>query len=163
MTLLAPTPRSSARSEGAEYDRSAYRDRPHYPREPHINGPLHPDLATPISECSPRLPRLNNWPDGRESRSKWRGSCTQLVIRGRCRALRPCPAMLPQPRNQGRSLFAVTLLLEQIRATIARDGRLALFEGRWCRLGQRLRSLHCNGTARTSRRAKANSIFFVQP
>jgi len=92
--------------------------------EPHINGPMTPDLAHPISKFKERLPEL-------KSPVKFSvaliGSCTNSSYEDIDR----CASLAEQAHKAGLKVavpFNVTPGSEQIRATISRDGQLGTLE-----------------------------------
>ena len=88
--------------------------------EPHVNGPLTPDLARPVSELAEDA-RKNNYPD--EIRVALIGSCTNSSYEDIERAT----SVAKQALKHGlrvKSKFTITPGSEQIRATIERDGQL---------------------------------------
>lgn len=92
--------------------------------EPHVNGPFTPDRAHPISEFAQAV-RDNDWPD--ELRVALIGSCTNSSYEDIDRVA----AIARQARENGlkaQSGFTITPGSEQVRATIERDGQLALLE-----------------------------------
>jgi aconitate hydratase len=93
--------------------------------EPHINGPFTPDRAFPISEFADAV-RENGWPE--ELRVALIGSCTNSSYEDIDRVA----SIARQAKANGlkaRSEFTITPGSEQVRATIERDGQLALLEG----------------------------------
>jgi aconitate hydratase len=93
--------------------------------EPHINGPFTPDRAFPISEFADAV-RENGWPE--ELRVALIGSCTNSSYEDIDRVA----SVARQAKANGlkvRSEFTITPGSEQVRATIERDGQLALLEG----------------------------------
>jgi len=92
--------------------------------EPHVNGPFTPDRAHPISEFAQAV-KDNDWPD--ELRVALIGSCTNSSYEDIDRVA----AIARQAREKGlttKSGFTITPGSEQVRATIERDGQLALLE-----------------------------------
>ena len=92
--------------------------------EPHINGPFTPDRAHPISEFAKAVAE-NNWPD--ELRVALIGSCTNSSYEDIDRVA----AIATQAKEKhltAKSDFTITPGSEQVRATIERDGQLALLE-----------------------------------
>ncbi|MDZ7309471.1 MAG: aconitate hydratase, partial [candidate division KSB1 bacterium] len=90
--------------------------------EPHVNGPLTPDLARPVSQMAVAV-KENNYPD--EIKVALIGSCTNSSYEDIERAA----SIARQALNKGlkvKSKFTITPGSEQIRATIARDGQLQL-------------------------------------
>ncbi|KND03367.1 aconitate hydratase, mitochondrial [Spizellomyces punctatus DAOM BR117] len=108
--------------EGAKYDQVIEIDL--NTLEPHINGPFTPDLATPISKFAAAVEK-NNWPA--EMKVGLIGSCTNSSYEDMDRAA----SLAKQALDAGvkaKSQFVVTPGSEQIRATIARDGQMEIFE-----------------------------------
>ncbi|KAK9320399.1 aconitase family-domain-containing protein [Lipomyces orientalis] len=108
--------------EGAEYDQLIEIDL--NTLEPHVNGPFTPDLATPISKMK-EVAVENGWPT--DVKVALIGSCTNSSYEDMSRAA----SIAQDALNHGmkaKSLFTVTPGSEQIRATIARDGQLKVFE-----------------------------------
>ncbi|TPX57236.1 3-isopropylmalate dehydratase [Spizellomyces sp. 'palustris'] len=108
--------------EGAKYDQVIEIDL--NTLEPHINGPFTPDLATPISKFAAAVEK-NNWPA--EMKVGLIGSCTNSSYEDMDRAA----SLAKQALDAGvkaKSQFIVTPGSEQIRATIARDGQMEIFE-----------------------------------
>ncbi|MFA6234794.1 MAG: aconitase family protein, partial [Bacteroidota bacterium] len=92
--------------------------------EPHVNGPFTPDRAHPISEFAKAV-RDNNWPE--ELRVALIGSCTNSSYEDIDRVA----AIARQAKAKSlrtKSEFTITPGSEQVRATIERDGQLALLE-----------------------------------
>ncbi len=92
--------------------------------EPHVNGPFTPDRAHPISEFAAAV-RENGWPE--ELRVALIGSCTNSSYEDIDRVA----AVARQAQAKGlraKSEFTITPGSEQVRATIERDGQLALLE-----------------------------------
>lgn len=92
--------------------------------EPHVNGPFTPDRAHPISEFAKAV-RENGWPE--QLRVALIGSCTNSSYEDIDRVA----AIARQARAKGlrvNSEFTITPGSEQVRATIERDGQLALLE-----------------------------------
>jgi len=91
--------------------------------EPHINGPFTPDLATPLSKFAETATK-NGWP--KELKVGLIGSCTNSSYEDMSRAA----SIAQQALDHGlraKSKFTITPGSEQIRATIARDGQLNVF------------------------------------
>lgn len=91
--------------------------------EPHINGPFTPDLATPLSKFKDAVEK-NNWPA--ELKVGLIGSCTNSSYEDMSRSA----SLAQQALDAGvkaKSQFTVTPGSEQIRATIARDGQMEVF------------------------------------
>ncbi|KAI5863588.1 aconitase family-domain-containing protein [Durotheca rogersii] len=108
--------------EGAEYDQFIEINLSEL--EPHINGPFTPDLATPISKFSEAV-KANSWPE--ELKVGLIGSCTNSSYEDMSRAASIARDAL-QHGLKAKSAFFVTPGSEQIRATIFKDGQLAVFE-----------------------------------
>ncbi|ODV95977.1 hypothetical protein PACTADRAFT_67012 [Pachysolen tannophilus NRRL Y-2460] len=92
--------------------------------EPHINGPFTPDLATPVSKMKD-VAIANDWPV--DVRVGLIGSCTNSSYEDMTRAA----SIIEDAASHGvkaKTLFTVSPGSEQIRATIARDGQLHIFE-----------------------------------
>ena len=92
--------------------------------EPHINGPLTPDLATPLSEFKNAVEK-NGWPE--ELKVGLIGSCTNSSYEDMCRVT----SLIKQALDNGvpaKSKFIITPGSEQIRATIAKDGQMELMK-----------------------------------
>ncbi|MBR9974101.1 MAG: aconitate hydratase [Bacteroidetes bacterium] len=92
--------------------------------EPHVNGPFTPDRAFPISQFAAAV-RENGWPE--ELRVALIGSCTNSSYEDIDRVA----AIARQAQAKGlraKSEFTITPGSEQVRATIERDGQLALLE-----------------------------------
>jgi len=92
--------------------------------EPHVNGPFTPDRAFPISEFGKAV-KENGWPE--ELRVALIGSCTNSSYEDIDRVA----ALAKQAKALGlktKSEFTITPGSEQVRATIERDGQLALLE-----------------------------------
>lgn len=92
--------------------------------EPHINGPFTPDLAWPISKFKDAV-KENGYPE--ELQVALIGSCTNSSYEDMERSA----SVAKQALDKGlkvRSEFTITPGSEQIRATIARDGQLKIFE-----------------------------------
>ena len=92
--------------------------------EPHINGPFTPDLATPLSKFRQAVEK-NGWPT--EMKAGLIGSCTNSSYEDMTRAASIAQNALDHG-VKAKSLFYVTPGSEQIRATIARDGQIEVFE-----------------------------------
>ncbi|MCB2203371.1 aconitate hydratase [bacterium] len=92
--------------------------------EPHVNGPFTPDRAHPISEFAKAVEE-NNWPE--ELRVALIGSCTNSSYEDIDRVA--AIARQAKEKNlKAKSEFTITPGSEQVRATIERDGQLALLE-----------------------------------
>ncbi|MDT8322676.1 MAG: aconitate hydratase [Bacteroidota bacterium] len=92
--------------------------------EPHVNGPFTPDRAHTISEFAAAV-KENGWP--KELRVALIGSCTNSSYEDIDRVA----AIARQAKEKGlkvKSEFTITPGSEQVRATIERDGQLALLE-----------------------------------
>lgn len=92
--------------------------------EPHVNGPFTPDLATPLAKFKDAV-IANGWPQ--ELSVGLIGSCTNSSYEDMSRAA----SVAQQALDHGlkaKSIFSVTPGSEQVRATIERDGQLAVFE-----------------------------------
>ncbi|GJE91605.1 aconitate hydratase [Phanerochaete sordida] len=108
--------------EGADYDRVIEINLDEL--EPHINGPFTPDLATPLSKFKDAV-KENGWPQ--DLKVALIGSCTNSSYEDMSRAA----AIARQAADHGlstKSKFTITPGSEQVRATIARDGQMAVFE-----------------------------------
>ena len=92
--------------------------------EPHINGPFTPDLATPLSKFKEAVEK-NNWPA--ELKVGLIGSCTNSSYEDMSRAASIAKEALDHGLT-AKSKFTVTPGSEQVRATIARDGQIGVFE-----------------------------------
>ncbi|ODQ80385.1 hypothetical protein BABINDRAFT_171301 [Babjeviella inositovora NRRL Y-12698] len=93
--------------------------------EPHVNGPFTPDLSTPISQFG-AVSKAENWPQ--TVSAGLIGSCTNSSYQDMSRAAH----LMQQAADAGlrpKIPFFVTPGSEQIRATIARDGLIDVFEG----------------------------------
>ncbi|RKO88343.1 aconitase family-domain-containing protein [Blyttiomyces helicus] len=91
--------------------------------EPHINGPFTPDLCTPISKFAETVEK-NGWPA--EMKVGLIGSCTNSSYEDMSRAA----SLAKQAYDAGvkpKAAFTITPGSEQIRATIARDGQMDIF------------------------------------
>ena len=92
--------------------------------EPHVNGPFTPDRAFPISEFAKAV-KDNNWPA--ELKVALIGSCTNSSYEDIDRVAN----IAKQAAAKGlkvKSEFTITPGSEQVRATIERDGQLAILE-----------------------------------
>lgn len=107
---------------GAEYDQHIELNLSEL--EPHINGPFTPDLATPISKFKEAVD-TNKWPE--ELKVGLIGSCTNSSYEDMTRSASIAQDALDHG-IKSKSVFTVTPGSEQIRATIERDGQLAVFE-----------------------------------
>jgi aconitate hydratase len=108
--------------EGAKYDEIVEINLSEL--EPHVNGPFTPDLATPLSKFAEAV-KKNGWPD--ELKVGLIGSCTNSSYEDMSRSA----SIIRNAADQGlklKSKYVVTPGSEQIRATIARDGQLDVFE-----------------------------------
>ncbi|GBF99166.1 aconitate hydratase [Raphidocelis subcapitata] len=108
--------------EGAEYDQVIEIDLTTL--EPHVNGPFTPDLAHPLSKFAEAL-RKNGWPT--ELKAGLIGSCTNSSYEDMQRAASVARQALAAG-IKSKVPFAISPGSEQIRATIARDGLLEVFE-----------------------------------
>ncbi|KAG6884662.1 hypothetical protein C0993_009186 [Termitomyces sp. T159_Od127] len=111
-----------AADQGAEYDRFLEINLSEL--EPHINGPFTPDLATPISKFAAEV-KKNGWPE--ELKVGLIGSCTNSSYEDMSRSA----SIAREAASHGlktKSKFTITPGSEQIRATIARDGQIGVFE-----------------------------------
>jgi aconitate hydratase len=91
--------------------------------EPHLNGPLTPDLATPISKMK-EVAAANGWPMKIEVGLI--GSCTNSSYEDISRSI----SIVKQMKEKGLKLhseFTITPGSEQVRYTIERDGFLDLY------------------------------------
>lgn len=93
--------------------------------EPHINGPFTPDLATPISEFAKKV-KANGYPQKLEVGLI--GSCTNSSYEDITRAASIIKQALTHNVTIGSELL-INPGSEKIRATIARDGLLDVFDG----------------------------------
>lgn len=108
--------------EGCAYDRVVELDLSTL--QPHINGPFTPDLATPVSDMR-TVAEERGWPT--KIKVALIGSCTNSSYEDMTRAA----SLVSQATARGlklRSEFTVTPGSEQIRATMERDGLIAVFE-----------------------------------
>jgi len=92
--------------------------------EPHINGPFTPDLAWPLSQFAQAV-REKGYPE--ELKVGLIGSCTNSSYEDMARSAHVAQQALDHGVKT-KAEFTVTPGSEQIRATIARDGQLAIFE-----------------------------------
>jgi aconitate hydratase len=109
--------------EGAKYDQIIEINLSEL--EPHINGPFTPDLAHPLSKFAEEV-KKNNWP--KELKVGLIGSCTNSSYEDMARSA----SIAKQALDHGvkaKGKFVVTPGSEQIRATIARDGIMGIFQG----------------------------------
>lgn len=93
--------------------------------EPHINGPMTPDLSTPLSKFKDTV-KANNWPE--TFGAGLIGSCTNSSYQDMTRA----ESLVKQAAAAGlepKADFFVTPGSEQIRATLDRDSTLDTFSG----------------------------------
>ncbi|MDZ7290844.1 MAG: aconitate hydratase [candidate division KSB1 bacterium] len=88
--------------------------------EPHVNGPMTPDLARPVSQLAEEV-KKNDYPD--EIKVALIGSCTNSSYEDIERAASVAKQALAKGLK-ARSKFTITPGSEQIRATIERDGQL---------------------------------------
>eukprot|EP00499_Haloplacidia_sp_CaronLabIsolate_P008794 CAMPEP_0196780226 /NCGR_PEP_ID=MMETSP1104-20130614/7293_1 /TAXON_ID=33652 /ORGANISM="Cafeteria sp., Strain Caron Lab Isolate" /LENGTH=779 /DNA_ID=CAMNT_0042150423 /DNA_START=36 /DNA_END=2375 /DNA_ORIENTATION=+ len=108
--------------EGCEYDQLIHINLDEL--EPMLNGPFTPDLMNKIDEVGDNA-RKNGWPV--EVSAGLIGSCTNSSYEDMTRSA----ALAKQALDAGlkfRAPFYVTPGSEQVRATIARDGLIELFE-----------------------------------
>lgn len=92
--------------------------------EPHINGPFTPDLCTPVSDIR-QVAQKNGWPE--KVKVALIGSCTNSSYEDMSRSA----SLAQQALDAGlksKADLVITPGSEQIRATIARDGQLDIFE-----------------------------------
>ena len=108
--------------EGAQYDQLIEIDLSTL--EPHVNGPFTPDLAHPLSKFADAL-RANGWPT--ELKAGLIGSCTNSSYEDMQRAASVARQALAAG-IKSKVPFAISPGSEQIRATIARDGLMEVFE-----------------------------------
>eukprot|EP00210_Caulerpa_lentillifera_P004098 g3909.t1 len=92
--------------------------------EPHINGPFTPDLAHPLSKFADNV-RQNGWPS--ELKAGLIGSCTNSSYEDMTRAASVAEQAL-KAGIKTKIPFTITPGSEQIRATIARDNLMEVFE-----------------------------------
>jgi aconitate hydratase len=92
--------------------------------EPHVNGPFTPDRAFPISEFAQAV-RDNGWPE--ELRVALIGSCTNSSYEDIDRVASVARQAVAKGLRS-RADFTISPGSEQVRATIERDGQLALLE-----------------------------------
>lgn len=93
--------------------------------EPHINGPMTPDLSTPLSKFRD-LVKANKWPE--TFGAGLIGSCTNSSYQDMTRA----ESLVKQASAAGlepKADFFITPGSEQIRATLERDSTLETFTG----------------------------------
>ncbi|KAK9762649.1 Aconitate hydratase mitochondrial [Basidiobolus ranarum] len=108
--------------EGAKYDQVIEINLSEL--EPHINGPFTPDLATPLSKFKEAVEK-NNWPT--DLKVGLIGSCTNSSYEDMSRSA----SLAQEALDHGlkvKSQFTITPGSEQIRATIARDGQIDVFD-----------------------------------
>lgn len=108
--------------DGAEYDQIIEIDLATL--EPQINGPFTPDLASPLSQFADAV-RKNKWPA--QLSAGLIGSCTNSSYEDMMRAASVAKQALAAG-IKAKVPFAITPGSEQIRATIARDGLIEIFE-----------------------------------
>ena len=108
--------------EGAEYDQLIELDLSEL--EPHVNGPFTPDLAHPLSQFADNV-RTNGWPS--ELKAGLIGSCTNSSYEDMMRAASVAEQAL-KAGIKTKIPFTITPGSEQIRATIARDKLMEIFE-----------------------------------
>jgi aconitate hydratase len=92
--------------------------------EPHINGPFSPDLAHPLSKFGDALKKAG-WPT--ELKAGLIGSCTNSSYEDMSRAASVAKQALAAG-IKAKVPFTISPGSEQIRATIARDGILDIFD-----------------------------------
>ncbi|KAG8631073.1 hypothetical protein KVT40_000213 [Elsinoe batatas] len=118
----SPGPHNLLRPDsGAEYDQVIEIDLSKL--EPHINGPMTPDLSTPLSKFSD-LVKANEWPE--TFGAGLIGSCTNSSYQDMTRA----ESLVKQASAAGlkpKADFFITPGSEQIRATLDRDQTLDTF------------------------------------
>ncbi|GAB7348177.1 hypothetical protein MBLNU459_g6185t1 [Dothideomycetes sp. NU459] len=118
----SPGPHNLLRADsGAEYDKVITIDLSTL--EPHINGPMTPDLSTPLSRFGDVV-RANKWPE--TFGAGLIGSCTNSSYQDMTRAeslVKQATAAGLQPKAD----FFITPGSEQIRATLDRDETLNTF------------------------------------
>ncbi|KAF4548035.1 Aconitate hydratase-like protein 2 [Elsinoe fawcettii] len=118
----SPGPHNLLRPDsGAEYDQIIEIDLSKL--EPHINGPMTPDLSTPLSKFSD-LVKANEWPE--TFGAGLIGSCTNSSYQDMTRA----ESLVKQASAAGlkpKADFFITPGSEQIRATLDRDQTLDTF------------------------------------
>ena len=118
----SPGPHNLLRADsGAEYDKVITIDLSTL--EPHINGPMTPDLSTPLSRFSD-LVKANKWPE--TFGAGLIGSCTNSSYQDMTRS----ESLVKQASAAGlkpRADFFITPGSEQIRATLDRDQTLDTF------------------------------------
>eukprot|EP01094_Clydonella_sp_ATCC50884_P029278 TRINITY_DN910_c0_g1_i1.p1 TRINITY_DN910_c0_g1~~TRINITY_DN910_c0_g1_i1.p1 ORF type:complete len:778 (-),score=325.54 TRINITY_DN910_c0_g1_i1:358-2691(-) len=108
--------------QGAEYDKVIEIDLSTL--EPHVNGPFTPDLATPLSKFA-ETARANGWPE--ELSVGLIGSCTNSSYEDMCRSA----SIAQQALDKGvkaKAGFTITPGSEQVRATIEKDGQMAVLD-----------------------------------
>ncbi|KAI8469054.1 MAG: mitochondrial aconitate hydratase [Monoraphidium minutum] len=108
--------------EGATYDQLIEIDLTKL--EPHVNGPFTPDLAHPLSTFADAL-KKNGWPT--ELKAGLIGSCTNSSYEDMQRAASVARQALAAG-IKSKVPFSISPGSEQIRATIARDGMIEVFE-----------------------------------
>ncbi|KAI5208093.1 putative aconitate hydratase 2 [Aureobasidium subglaciale] len=118
----SPGPHNLLRADsGAQYDKVITIDLSTL--EPHINGPMTPDLSTPLSLFRDTV-KANNWPE--TLGAGLIGSCTNSSYQDMTRAeslVKQATAAGLQPKTD----FFITPGSEQVRATLERDETLATF------------------------------------
>ncbi|MEW5302867.1 MAG: hypothetical protein WDW36_005608 [Sanguina aurantia] len=92
--------------------------------EPHINGPFTPDLAHPLSKFAEAV-RKNGWPS--ELKAGLIGSCTNSSYEDMSRAVSVAKQAIAGG-IKAKVPFTISPGSEQIRATIARDGMMEVFD-----------------------------------
>lgn len=108
--------------EGAEYDQLIEINLNEL--EPYINGPFTPDLAHPLSQFADAV-RKNGWPT--ELKAGLIGSCTNSSYEDMMRAASVARQALAAG-IKAKVPFTISPGSEQIRATIARDGLMDVFD-----------------------------------
>ncbi|HRN94405.1 MAG TPA: aconitate hydratase, partial [Chitinophagales bacterium] len=91
--------------------------------EPHINGPLTPDLATPVSKMK-EVAAANGWPT--DVKVGLIGSCTNSSYEDISRAV-SLAKQVAEKNLKAKAEFSITPGSEQIRYTIERDGFIDTF------------------------------------
>ncbi len=92
--------------------------------EPHVNGPLHPDLAWPISKFAAAI-KEHNWPEKLEVALI--GSCTNSSYEDISRSA-SLAKQAAEKHLQAHAEFTITPGSELVRYTIERDGLLETFD-----------------------------------
>ncbi|THZ49822.1 putative aconitate hydratase 2 [Aureobasidium pullulans] len=118
----SPGPHNLLRADsGAQYDKVITIDLSTL--EPHVNGPMTPDLSTPLSMFRETV-KANNWPE--TLGAGLIGSCTNSSYQDMTRAeslVKQATAAGLQPKAD----FFITPGSEQVRATLERDETLSTF------------------------------------